>query len=357
MSTRDSYGKATAIAAAMVLGISGTAFLKGRIWLPGTSQQGSAPRSIIAFVSTRDDTTSNPRLAAEVYLMNSDGSDPRRVTNNHVADGFPALSPNGKSIVFDSERLVTEAALLGQSDLFIMNVDGTEQTRLVRGSSATWSPDGKQIAYHASASGSGRPIKKDPGAASTDSDIFTLNVGDILAKKSGAAPRNLTHNPDAVDDDPDWSPDGTRIVYTSHAATDNPVNSVTAEIYVINADGTGSPVRLTNNNEEERGPAWSADGTRIAFICRRGGPDFELCVMNADGSNQIQLTDNGLFDGTSSWSPDGKRIVFHRPVGGPGRFQLWLINAVGSGETQLTDPPGINAFPNWSEIPATTPTR
>jgi TolB protein len=139
--------------------------------------------------------------------------------------------------------------------------------------------------------------------------------------------------------------------------SDNPVNSATAEIYVINADGTGSPNRLTNNNEEERAPAWSPDGTHVAFMCRRGGPDFELCVMNADGSNQIQLTDNAVLDATPSWSPDGKQIAFHRPVGGPGRFQLWLINANGTGETQLTNPPGVNAFPNWSEIPATKPTR
>ena len=337
MSQQD-YKRATAIAAAMVLGIPGIAF----------------PQSVIVFVSSRDDTVGNPRLAAEVYLMNGDGSDPRRITSNHFGDGFPALSPDGKRIAFDSERLVTDPALLGQSDLFIMNVDGSEETLLAHGASATWSPDGQQIAYHASASGSGKPIKRDPGAASTDSDIFTLNVNDILTNRS-AVPRNLTHNPRAVDDDPDWSPDGARIVYTSHAATDNPLNSATAEIYVIRADGKGKSVQLTRNTEEERAPAWSADGTRITFMCRRGGPDFELCVMNADGSNQVQLTENAVLDATPSWSPDGKTIVFHRPMGGPGRFQLWVINADGSGETQLTNPPGSNGFPNWSEVAAPKP--
>ena len=229
-----------------------------------------------------------------------------------------------------------------------MNTDGTAQTFLIRGSSATWSPDGKKIAFHASASGKGQPIKPDPGAATSDNDIFVLNVDDLL--KSGARPKNITHSPAAIDDDPDWSPDGQKIMYTSHAATDDPVNSASAEIYVIDADGAGSPTRLTNNTEEERAPSWSPDGKRIVFSCRRGGPDFEICVMNANGTGQVQLTDNNVPDLTASWSPDGKRIVFHRRVGGRGQFQLFSVNADGTGEVQLTSPPGLNAFPNWGEV-------
>jgi TolB protein len=229
-----------------------------------------------------------------------------------------------------------------------MNVDGTGQTLLTHGGSATWSPDGTQIALHASASGTGRPIKPDPGAATSDNDIFVLNVDDFL--RNGARPRNITNSPDAIDDDPDWAPTGQKIVFTSHAVTDDPINSATAEIYTINADGTGAPTRLTTNTEEERAPAWSPDGRRIVFSCRRGGPDFEICVMNADGTGQVQLTDNGLPDLTASWSPDGSRIVFNRRVGARGQLQLILMNADGTGEAQLTFPPGLNAFANWGEV-------
>ncbi len=312
-------------------------------------------RSTIAFVSTRHDPALDPAvdsqralLAAEIYLMNGDGTNPRRLTDNAHFDCFPALSPDGRRIVFDSNRLRAEGESFNTSDLFVMNTDGTGQTHLVRGSSATWSPDGKKIAFHASASGEGRPIKRDPGAATDDSDIFVMDVGDF--PKYRARPKNITNNPAAIDDDPDWSPNGQKIVFTSHAVTDNHTDSVTAEIYVINADGTGVPERLTNNVEEERAPAWSPDGTRILFMCRRGGSDFEICVMNRDGTGLMQLTDNDVPDLTPSWSPDGKKIVFHRRVGRRGQFQLFLMNADGTGEVQLTFPPGLNAFPNWGEV-------
>ncbi len=117
---------------------------------------------------------------------------------------------------------------------------------------------------------------------------------------------------------------------------------------MIDATGAGPPVPLTDNLEEERAPTWSPDGARICFMCRRGGPDFEICVMNADGTGQVQLTDNAVGDFTPTWSPDGARIMFHRPVAG--RFQLFLMNADGTGQVQLTSTAGLNLFPNWGEL-------
>jgi len=190
-----------------------------------------------------------------------------------------------------------------------------------------------------------------PGSATIDSDIFIVNLQDFLEKKT--APRNITSNPAGVDDDPDWSPDGRTIIFTSHATTDNHTNAVSAEIYALSADGAGKPRRLTSNKDEERAPSWSPDGKRIVFCCRRGSkPDFDICVMNADGTGEVRLTDNPIGDLTPSWSPDGSKIVFHRNAGEPrtGSFELWVINADGTGEVQLTDTPGLNGFPNWGEI-------
>src|SRR5512132_3482631 len=304
----------------------------------------------IVFSSTRSDPTANPFVAAEIYMMRPDcmtsPSCARRLTDNSHDDGFPALSPDGKKIVFDSNRLRLEEEPINTSDLFIMDTKGEEQTYVLRGSSATWSPDSKNIAFHASASGTGLPIRPDPGSATLDSDIFVVNVDDMLAGVAGA--KNITNDPLAVDDDPDWSPDGTKILFTSHLVTDNQANSITAEIYTINADGTGDRVALTANTEEERAPAWSPDGTRIVFSCRRGGADFEICVMNADGSDQVQLTDNAVADLTATFSPDGQKIMFHRPVAG--RLQLFLMNAFLNADltlptaTQITNTVGINGF-------------
>src|SRR6266542_2524625 len=175
------------LAASMLIGVLIGAALLGAWAQTRSDRQQSGLRSTIAFVSTRHDPAADPAvnpqrawLAAEIYLMNADGTNARRLTENAYADGFPALSPDGTRVVFDSNRLRVEGEPFNTSDLFLMNADGTGQTHLIRGSSATWSPDGKMIAYHASASGNGQPIKPDPGAATNDNDIFVMNIGDFL---------------------------------------------------------------------------------------------------------------------------------------------------------------------------------
>jgi len=314
----------------------------------GPSKSEFALESMIAFTSTRDNPVPNPLLVGttEIYLMSPDGSNLQRLTDNTATDAFAALSPDGKKIVFDSNRNRAEGEPFNTSDLFVMNTDGSEQMFLTRGSSATWSPDSKNIAFHASASGTGLPTRPDLGPPVSDGDIFIANVDDLLAGMAG--PMNLTNNPEAIDDDPAWSPDGRRIVFTSHPVTDDPQRSNLAEIYVINVDGTGL-TRLTFNAEEERGPSWSPDGSRIVYMCRIGGgtSDFEICTMNADGSDRRQLTNNTLNDGGATFSPDGQQIVFQRGGGGQ---QLWMMNTDGTGQTQLTFPPGVNAFANWGVV-------
>ncbi len=340
--------KTSIMAAGLVVSVSAVTFTTpGPLqYLCAAPQKNFECESTVAFVSTRDDPTGNPLLAAEIYLMNPDGSGARRITFNSDGDGFPSLSPDGKKIIFDSNSLRRDGEPLNTSDLFVMESDGSAQQHLVRGSSGTWSPDSKNVAFHASASGVGLPIKPDPGAATEDSDIFVLNVDDVLS--GNAQPRNLTNNDSAIDDDPDWSPDGQTIAFTSHDRHDDPLNSATAEIYTMSADGSSPPLRITFNSEEERSPDWSPDGTLIVFSCRRGGSDFEICTMNADGSNQQQLTNNTVGDLTPAWSRDGQQIMFHRPVAG--RLQLFIMNADGTNQHQVTNTPGINLFANWGQL-------
>jgi TolB protein len=340
--------------------------------------------STIAFSSTRDHVSeglTRPLLGAEVYLMKPVMNEtwaltnPRRLTSNTSFDGFANLSPDGKKIVFDSTRYTGQ---INSSDLFLMNTDGTEQTLLTRGSSATWSPDSKDIAFHASASYyasgglvTGDPIRPDVGSSTTDSDIFVANVDDLLAGVE--QPMNITNSPGMIDDDPDWStsptsaPGGRTIVFTSHPVTDDPGFSNQTELYLMNPDGTGL-LRLTetDNNEEERAPAWAPDGSRIVFMCRIGGGTnlFQICVMNADGTGLMQLTDDSTFHGTPTFSLDGQQILFHARVGTmlrSGNQQLFIMDAglnpdgTLPTQTQLTfgtttSGDGVNNLAQWGEL-------
>ena len=328
--------------------------------------------STIALTSNRDNldlVVPQPALRFEVYLIDPDGTNVRRLTDNADVDGLASLSLEGKRIVFDSNRNRADySALCGASsffvsDLFLMDTDGSPQTLLRRGSSsATWSPDSKGIAFHASASGAGCPSRTDPGAAASDSDIFVAKVGALL--DGSGQPANITSTPDKIDDDADWSPTGEKLVYTAHDVGDDIPNgpgflSNSAELYVTGADGSGRE-QLTHTNYEERSPAWSPSGDKIVYSCRIGGGanDFEICVINADGTNPVQLTDNSVPDLTPTWSPDGQQLVFHRPVAGQGN-QLFTMQPRPNEDgtlptaTQLTFAPGANLLANWGELRVT----
>ena len=238
----------------------------------------------IAFDSDRDGNS-------EVYVMNADGSGVTRLTYNDAFDVFPAWSPDGRRIAFDSDRD-------GNLEIYVMNADGTGVTRLTYNNAGDgfpdWSPDGRRIAF-----GTGR----DGNPA-----IYVMDASGVT---------RLTQN-DALDVAPAWSPDGRRIAFASE-------RDGNLEIYVMNADGSGV-IRLTYNGARDLAPDWSPDGRRIAFHSNREG-NWEIYAMNADGSGLTRLTYNVARDFSPAWSPDGRRIAFDSDR--DGNQEIYVMNAAG----------------------------
>ncbi len=174
----------------------------------------TGPRQLIAFASERDGNY-------EIYVMNADGSEQIRLTNDPATDVSPAWSPDGRRLAFPSERN-------GSYGIYVMNADGSRQTRLTnyRDYSPAWSPDGRRIAFLS---------QRD-----NNQDIYAMNA-------DGSGQVRLTNDP-GEDVDPAWSADGNRIAFVSH-------RDANFEIYVMNVDGSGKS-RLTNNFQKDLSPAW-----------------------------------------------------------------------------------------------------
>jgi Tol biopolymer transport system component len=138
---------------------------------------------------------------------------------------------------------------------------------------------------------------------------------------------------------PAWSPDGSKIAFVVQVPQDD-----TSEIWVMNADGS-NPTNLTNKAGEDCCLAWSPDGSKIAFFSDRDASS-SIYVMNADGSNPIRLTADTRVEHTPAWSPDGTRIAFFS-----GRHHDWVIyvmNPDGSNRIRLTNDHNDGRYPVWS---------
>lgn len=161
--------------------------------------------------------------------------------------------------------------------------------------------------------------------------------GDVyVVDPDGGTPTQLTSG-NAIDAEPDWSPDRTKIAFTS-------TRDGNVEIYVMNADGS-SVMRLTTHAATDTSPDWSPDGTKIAFASNRGG-NWDIYVMDADGGNVARLTTHPAADISPAWSPDGTRIAFSSTRSGGG--DIYSMNANGTAQTRLTTASGLDTEPAWS---------
>jgi len=264
----------------------------------------------IAFASQRNGNW-------DIYIMNVDGSDQIGLTDDPSTDITPAFSPDGNKIAFSSSRD-------GKFNIYIMNQDGTEQKRLTDGPKVEWypafSPDGEKIAF---------------SSYRYRGDNFSI----YIMNQYGTGQQRLIDDPSSAET-PYFSPDGNKIVFSLYR--DGSFN-----IFIINADGTGQ-IRLTDDQAIKLAPHFSPDGSKIVFTSKQEGSS-NICTMNLDGTDQKVLTNSTAVDFDPTFYPDGGKIAFSSRR--DGNSNIYIMNADGTDQIRLTDNLGDDSHPSFCPIP------
>jgi Tol biopolymer transport system component len=154
----------------------------------------------------------------------------------------------------------------------------------------------------------------------------------------GSGRTNLTNSPEWEEVSPAWSPDGTRVAFTRFGE-----GHFDSDIFVMDGDGTGEVQLTATPNRHKFDPAWSPEGTQIAYSQPNRVGTSDLFVMNADGTGQTNLSMTHESDElTPAWSPDGTLIAFDMDG------EIFVVAPDGTGLTQLNDRPGLASDPAWS---------
>ncbi len=264
----------------------------------------------------------------DIFTMNEDGSNAMRLTTSLFSYSSPKWSPDGSKIVFKSTKNRTSET----SPIYVLDLTTRIITQIAEhGQGATWSPDGKRIAY-----------TKDPrcGGLCPDRDVFILDL------ETGEE-ENISGNLPTNEGVSSWVQEDVLLI-TSADTTDNPEGD--SELYFVNFK-TGSRIRLTDNEVRDGGAKVSPNDSLIVYSSFTG-TDWDLFIMNADGSNKRNLTnDERFFNNWAAWSPDGSAIIFQASneaeTGSRDIQNLFIINVDGTGLTQLTDGPYTFREPDW----------
>jgi Tol biopolymer transport system component len=253
-------------------------------------------------------------ISGELFVMAADGTAQTRLTQTMNAfDTHPALSPDGRTIVYASE--------IGEGyELFLAAVDGSGHRQLTDNGQTNWtpdwSPDGQQIVFASDASG--------------QTDIMVINI-------DGSGQRTLISDP-GEDWDPAWSRDGANIAYVAGMGEAAQINVVDLEGNLISQlDRPGAPVFH---------PAWGADGDSLIFASTHD--DFEqLFLADLPSGELTLLTETGSHYWSPAISPDGTKIAF--TADHDSDDEIYVMNLDGSGLTNISQNPAFHdGFANWS---------
>ena len=291
---------------------SSTFVINGPAPTPTPTPVPGAADQPIAF--TRSEANGN-----DIYLMNIDGGGQVNITNSPGDDSHPSWSPDATRLAFTTRRTAD-----GLAHVALVQPDGSnlrviERFNGVNESSPAYSADGTRIAY----------VTGFQATTVSRISIMDSNGLGLFSQSNGFGLAVW----------PTWSPDGTKIAYQDGFV------GQPAEIVVAPSNSLFFfPANLTSNPGDDITPNWSPDGSKIAFSSNRSG-DYEIYVMNSDGSNVQRLTNSAGADRTPSWSPDGTRILFASER--HGFAEIYLMNADGSNQIRLTNNTVDDTEPVW----------
>jgi hypothetical protein len=221
---------------------------------------------------------------SEIFVMSASGAGRKALTNTPQGNHDPTWSPDGARIAFVSERDK------GVSQIFVMNADGSSAREITHDTAGktelAWSPRGDRIAFNRIA----------PGA---DHEIASIKI-------DGTGLTDLTNDPAHADMQPSWSPDGARLVYSGPI---HPGESVGGDLWTMNADGSNQqPLHHQTTYSDGGWPAWSPDGTTIAFGANNGSGYYHLWSVPAGGGQNTELVANKIPGGNPvdqqvDWQP------------------------------------------------------